>query len=211
MISISFGVLFLLAFVMSVEFGQTAAEIIRQGTGHSFKNAVLVSFGAFVAEVLFLALTLTGFIFLFSDPGLLKFVWATGGIIIFHLGIQGLRNYKNVITLSNGPEGNNHRWPFVTGLTINFAHPLNIVWWSGTLGPIVLESAHNNGFFSATLDGLGVPFGGLAWWIILSSTSALMKKSIPGSLIKNINLLSSLGLILFGVYFLYRAFRLFFL
>ena len=211
MITISFGTLFILAFIMSIEFGQTAAEIIRQGTGRGFKNAILVSFGACVAEIIFLALTMTGLIFFFSDPKLLKFVWVVGGIIIFYLGIQGFRNYKNTIKVSGQLEKNNHRFPFITGLTINFLHPLNIIWWSGTLGPIILESANRNGFFIATLDGLGVPSGGLAWWIILSTTSSFLKKSFPESLIKKINLLSSSGLILFGVYFLYKAFRLFFL
>lgn len=211
MITISFGVLFLLAFIMSVEFGQTAAEIIRQGTGHGFKNAILASFGALFSEIIFLALTMTGIIFFFSDPKILKFVWVVGGIIIFYLGIQGFRNYKNTINLSSEPEKNYHRWPFITGLSINFLHPLNIIWWSGTLGPIILESANRNGFFIATIDGLGVPFGGLAWWTILSVTSSFLKKQFPKSLIKKINLLSSSGLMLFGIYFLYKAFRLFFL
>lgn len=124
-------------------------------------------------------------------------------------GIRGLRNYKNIINVNNQSGVNNLRWPFITGLTINFIHPLNVVWWSGTLGPIVLESVHNYGFLTAALNGLGVPFGGLTWWTILSLISSLSKKSFPEALIKNINLLSSWGLVFFGIYFLYKTFQLF--
>lgn len=206
MITISFGVLFLLAFIMSVEFGQTAAEIIRQGTRHGFKNAFLVSLGAFVAEIIFLVLTLTGLIFFFADPELLRFVWAFGGIILFYLGIQGFINHKKVINIGHLAEVGKPKWPFITGFSINFIHPLNIVWWSGTLGPIVLESVHNYGISTAALNGLGVPIGGLTWWTLLSLISSFSKKSFPESFIKRINLFSSFAILLFGVYFLSKAF-----
>ncbi len=210
MITTSFGILFLLAFIMSIEFGQTATEIVRQGTTYGFKNALLISFGAFVSEILFLILTITGLIFFFSDPKILKFVWIFGGVILFYLGIQALRNHKNIIAASDQQEKNDERRPFLTGLAINFLHPLNILWWSGTLGPIILASAHDNGFFTATIDGLGVSFGALAWWVTLSFISSFIQRSFTGSVIKSINMLSSVGLILFGVYFLYKASQLFF-
>lgn len=206
MITISFGVLFLLAFVMSVEFGQTAAEIIRQGTRHGFKNAFLVSCGAFTAEIIFLLLTLTGLIVFFSDPQLLRFVWAFGSIMLFYLGLHGIINYLIGRSVGNQVDVSSPKWPFVTGFSINFLHPLNIVWWSGTLGPIVLESVHNYGIPTAALNGLGVPFGCLTWWMILSLFSSLSKKSFPVLLIKRINLFSSFALLLFGVYFLSKVF-----
>lgn len=211
MITVSFWVLFALAFVMSMEFGQTAVEIVRQGTRQGFRNAFLVSLGAVFAEFLFLALTLTGLIFFFNNAEALKFVWLGGGMIVIFLGVQGLQNYRYVdsISTTEGRDNFSGIKPFAAGVGINFLHPLNLVWWAGTLGPVILESIHQHGYTTAVVNGLGVPLGGFAWWILLSCAVSYAKESFSESVVSKINLVSSIGLLLFGLYFLYRAAQLF--
>ncbi len=195
---------------MSIGFGQTSAEIMRQGTNHGFSKAMLVSLGAFLAEFILLGLAITGFIFFFKDPQLLKFVWIIGGFVVLYLGIKGIVDYKNSGKPTHKIAKSNTNRPFINGLTINFINPLNVVFWSVTLGPIVLESVQKNGFFIATIDGIAVPLGGMVWWIILSSLSAFAGKSLHKRFIEKINLISLFGFILLGIYFLYRAYGLFF-
>lgn len=195
---------FILGFILAAEFGQVSVEIFRQGINFGFKNAFLTSLGAVFAESIYLTLSVIGIILFLNEPSFLKIIWIIGGIVLFYIGISGLRKTLKAETIKETQKPKNKN-SFATGFLLTFVHPLNLIWWIMILSPIIARESIMHSRLIAYLGGTGIIFGELAWWIILSIIASFWSKHISQKHLKLVSIISSILLIGFSIWFFYNG------
>lgn len=197
---------FILGFILAAEFGQVSVEIFRQGIHFGFKNAILTSLGGAFADFLYLSLSVIGIIVFLDNPDFLKILWIIGGIVLFYIGISGLRKTLKARAekqkLEQKAKNSNS---FTIGFLLNFIHPLNLIWWITILSPIIAREAMIHSRITAYFSGTGIVFGVFAWWIILSIVASFWSKRISQKYLKIVSIISSILLIGFAIWFFYNG------
>ena len=199
---------FILGFILAAGFGQVSLEIFRRGISIGFKSAILTSLGATFADLIYLILSIFGMIFLLNEFNLLKILWFIGGIILFYLGIVFFKTALKRKDVRITQETKSHSNSFIVGFLLNFIHPFNLVCWITILTPIIIKQITLDSRLSAFLNGTGIVFGVLAWWIILSFISSFCSKHLSLKRQKFISIICSITLIGFSVWFFYNGIKL---
>ncbi len=203
MITTTFLTNFLLGFILAAEFGQVSIEIFRRGIQYGFKQAILTSLGGTFADLIYLSIAITGIILVLDRPDILRFLWVIGGMAMLYIGVSGVRSsLKEKEIVSQYPNTNS----FMTGFLLNFAHPLNLIWWITLLSPILVKDMQKTSMATAYINGTGIVFGVFAWWLILSVLTVLARKQLTVRKLQYISAASSVILVGFSAWFFYQAF-----
>lgn len=201
MITMTFLANFALGFVLAVEFGQVSVEIFRRGVSYGFRQAALVSAGATFADFIYLNITITGIILVLNRPGILRFLWIIGGLVLVYIAARGLTNRSSSKMVEGGHEINS----FFSGFLLNFIHPLNLIYWITILNSIVVNDLRNHSTLTTYLNGTGIFWGVLAWDLILSALAATAKRWLNLRTLQIFSKVSSLFLLGFAGWFFYNA------
>jgi threonine/homoserine/homoserine lactone efflux protein len=94
---------------------------------------------------------------------------------------------------------------FVTGYVLAISSPMTIVWWTGVFGALLAAQTHTQTTISAFFSCLSILLGCFLWVFSLAAALHWGKKIINEKITRFISFFAGLFLILFGIYFLYRA------
>lgn len=205
MITFTFLTNFALGFVLAAEFGQTSIEIFRRGLRYGFKQAMLVSAGGAFADFIYLNIAIGGILLFLNRPDILKALWLIGGLTMSYIAINGIKSARKEKIIA---EKQNDTSPFAAGFLLNFVHPVNLIYWVTILSSILVKDISENSFFTAYLDGMGIPLGVFAWWVMLSILTSVARKWITPKVMQYISMGSSIILLGFAFWFFFNAFAL---
>jgi threonine/homoserine/homoserine lactone efflux protein len=193
----------LLGLSLAAPIGPVNLEIIKRGLNSGFKQAFLTGFGAMCADTTYLTLIFFG-LTSFLNFALIKiFLGILGSLILIYLGIISAREYFKTNTVENRRRLFNSS--FVTGYVLAIASPMTIVWWTAVFGALLTAQTNIQTSLSAFFSCLSILLGCFLWVLSLALALHWGKKIINERITKIISLVAGCFLIVFGIYFLYRA------
>lgn len=198
----------LLGLTLAAPIGPVNLEIIKRGLHSGFKQAFLTGFGAMCADTTYLILIFFGLTSFLNFVFMKIFLGIAGSLILIYLGVMST---IVVFRKADATENKPHRLfktSFVTGYVLAISSPMTIVWWTGVFGALLAAQAQTQTNISAFFSCLSILLGCFLWVFFLAVALHWGKKIINEKMTKLISLFAGLFLILFGIYFLYRAYGL---
>ena len=193
----------LLGLSLAAPIGPVNLEIIKRGLHSGFKQAILTGAGAMCADATYLVLIFFG-LTSFLNFAFMKFLLGVGGsLILIYLGGVSVKEYFKADTVEN--KQRNFSSSFTTGYALAISSPMTIVWWTGVFGALLVSQTHTQTTISAFFSCLSILLGCFLWVFFLSASLHWGKKIISEKLTRLISLFAGCFLIVFGIYFLYRA------
>jgi threonine/homoserine/homoserine lactone efflux protein len=198
----------LLGLTLAAPIGPVNLEIIKRGLHSGFKQAFLTGFGAMCADTTYLILIFFGLTSFLNFVFMKIFLGIAGSLILIYLGVM---SSIVVFRKADATENKPHRLfktSFVTGYVLAISSPMTIVWWTGVFGALLAAQTQTQTNISAFFSCLSILLGCFLWVFFLAVALHWGKKIINEKMTKWISLFAGLFLILFGIYFLYRAYGL---
>jgi threonine/homoserine/homoserine lactone efflux protein len=200
----------LLGLTLAAPIGPVNLEIIKRGLNSGFKQAFLTGAGAMCADATYLILIFFGLTSFLNFAFMKIFLGIAGGIILIHLGVMSAKVFFRKADATDNKPHRLFKASFVTGYVLAISSPMTIVWWTGVFGALLAAQTHTQTNISAFFSCLSILLGCFLWVFFLSTALHWGKKIINEKLTRLISLFAGLFLILFGIYFLYRASTLLF-
>ncbi|MGC4008271.1 MAG: LysE family translocator [Pseudomonas sp.] len=113
--------------------GAVLAETLRRGLKGGFRPALLVQFGSLIGDAVWALIGLTGLALLFGHETLRLPLTLASTAYLAWLGLQSLRDAREVGVVEEGEPGEHHAGAFASGAMLSLSNPKNIVYW-GALG-----------------------------------------------------------------------------
>jgi threonine/homoserine/homoserine lactone efflux protein len=193
----------LLGLSLAAPIGPVNLEIIKRGLNSGFKQAFLTGFGAMCADTTYLVLIFFG-LTSFLNFALMKIVLGIlGSMILIYMGMISTKEYFKTDTAENTRRLFNSS--FATGYVLAISSPMTIIWWTGVFGALLASQTHIQTNTSAFFSCLSILLGCFLWVLSLALALHFGKKIINERITKLISLVAGCFLIVFGIYFLYRA------
>lgn len=189
----------IIGFSIAAPVGPIGVLCIQRSLHEGYKAGLITGFGAACADGVYGAVAALGLTFI--SFFLLKhqtIIHLTGGIFLLYLGSK--------IFFSRPVAGTKQKVPhksllhiYTSSFFLTLTNPMTILSFMGIFAGLGLGSTYHE-YLPALMLVVGVIFGSLAWWLILSSSIALIfHKKLTGNVLHRINQLSGLIIFVFGV------------
>ena len=198
----------LLGLTLAAPIGPVNLEIIKRGLHSGFKQAFLTGFGAMCADTTYLILIFFGLTSFLNFAFMKIFLGIAGSIILIYLGVVSIKVFFRKADATENKPHRLFKTSFVTGYVLAISSPMTIVWWTGVFGALLAAQTQTQTNISAFFSCLSILLGCFLWVFFLAVALHWGKKIINEKMTKLISLFAGLFLILFGIYFLYRAYGL---
>jgi threonine/homoserine/homoserine lactone efflux protein len=200
----------ILGFTLSILFGFGPAllALVQTSIHRGFWSGVLLAAGVFFSDLVLVGLSFLGAIKILENPGSQMVFGIVGGILLI---IFGIVTYTRKVRIAVDKEGNeiNPSKPgpltyILKGFFINFTNPFVWFFW---MGVVVGFASNYDGtdpvplvlFFSGAL-------GTIFFMDVLKSFSAYkIKKYVQTHSLIWINRIAGIGLLLFGIYLIFKS------
>jgi threonine/homoserine/homoserine lactone efflux protein len=198
----------LLGLTLAAPIGPVNLEIIKRGLNSGFKQAFLTGTGAMCADTTYLVLIFFGLTSFFNFAFIKIFLGVAGSLILIYLGVVSVKEFSRKAIVENNLQQRLFNSSFITGYVLAISSPMTIVWWTGVFGALLASQTNIQTTISAFFSCLSILLGCFLWVLSLSIALHWGKKIINKKITGYISLFAGCFLILFGTYFLYRAYLL---
>jgi threonine/homoserine/homoserine lactone efflux protein len=195
----------LLGLSLAAPIGPVNLEIIKRGLNSGFKQAFLTGAGAMCADTTYLILIFFGLTSFLNFAFMKIFLGIAGSIILIYLGVMSAKEFFSKADATENKPHRLFKTSFVTGYVLAISSPMTIVWWTGVFGALLAAQTHTQTTISAFFSCLSILLGCFLWVFSLAAALHWGKKIINEKITRFISFFAGLFLILFGIYFLYRA------
>ena len=195
----------LLGLSLAAPIGPVNLEIIKRGLNSGFKQAFLTGAGAMCADTTYLILIFFGLTSFLNFAFMKIFLGIAGSIILIYLGVMSAKEFFRKVDATENKPHRLFKTSFVTGYVLAISSPMTIVWWTGVFGALLAAQTNTQTTISAFFSCLSILLGCFIWVFSLAAALHWGKKIINEKITRFISFFAGLFLILFGIYFLYRA------
>lgn len=202
------GIILGLTLAVFFGFGPALFALLQTTIHRGFLSGLFLAIGIFLSDLALVSLCFLGAIQIISKPeNNLAFAIISGSVLI----IFGIVTYTRKVRLNNSAETNG-KTPWLgtyifKGFFLNIANPFVWIFW---MGVVVAMTANYEAdvkslyiFFSATLLTV------LSTDILKCFASYKIKKFLTPKIMLWINRVAGIGLVLFGLYLIIKAFVIF--
>jgi len=192
----------ILGFSIALVFGPIGVLCLRRAIAEGFWSGIFTGFGAAFADATYGAIAAFGLTmisdFLLGKTLLLSFV---GGPYLIHLGYATLRKKPEFVSVTL--EKSSLLKKFISTFFLTMVNPLTILPFLVLFAGLSIPSGS---IFLSSVLVLGVLFGSMIWWILLSSLGTILKyKLVSEAGITWINRISGTIIAGFGVTVIIKA------
>jgi len=198
----------LLGLSLAAPIGPVNMEIIKRGLNSGFQQAFLTGVGAMCADATYLILIFFGLTSFLNFAFMKIFLGVAGSIILIYLGVMSAKEYFRQADATENKPHRLFKASFITGYVLAISSPMTIVWWTGVFGALLAAQAHTQTNISAFFSCFSILLGCFLWVFFLSTALHWGKKIINEKFTRLISFFAGCFLIVFGIYFLYRAYAL---
>lgn len=199
-----FGRGLIIGFAIAAPVGPIGLLCIQRSLAQGFGSGLVTGLGAATADALYglvAALGLTAVSTFMAGQRL--WLGLIGGLFLCSLGIRTLLALP--AEQSAHVQGGSQRWgAYFSTLLLTLMNPMTIFSFMAIfagLGFAGVESSRGSGWNAALLV-FGVFVGSVAWWLLLSGFSSLLRSRINREMLLWINRIAGLVLLVFGGYLL---------
>ncbi|MFD2672660.1 LysE family transporter [Marinicrinis sediminis] len=189
---------------LSAPIGPINAAQLDRGIKHGFLYAWLVGIGAMVADALFMLLIYFGVAHFLSTPFMRTFLWSFGCFILIYIGIESIRSAQTHVSGEIRKEESAAK-SFWAGFAMALSNPLNILFWLGIYGSVLAQTTQSFGGGQMLLYSGGIFLGILLWDVIMAGISSTVSHLFKPGVLRGISVAAGISLLVFGLYFGYRA------
>ncbi len=189
----------LIGFSIAAPVGPIGVLCIHRSLKEGHLSGFVTGMGAATADAIYGAIAAFGLTFISQFLFQHKFaIQLCGGIFLFYLGFK---TFFAKTANNNINEKTQHNLMKIYGTTfvLTLTNPMTILSFIGIFARLGLGTRYTNYFHALSLV-IGVFFGSLLWWLILSTGVArLFRHKLSGDAVHRINQLSGIIILLFGV------------
>ncbi len=128
-----------------------------------------------------------------------KIIRIVGGVILIDLGARNIfAKSKPKEEAAVKPLGSQLLKDFITTFFLTLTNPATIVVFLAIFAALGINAGTGGDPREATIVVAGVFCGSLAWWLILTNAVILMRSKVTDVIMHRINVVSGVGLVLFG-------------
>jgi threonine/homoserine/homoserine lactone efflux protein len=200
-----FCVSFAVALTGALSPGPLLATVIYESSRHGFKSGPLLILGHAIAEIAMVAVITLGLSKFINNPLILKVIFFAGAAILIFFGIQMIASLPQV-SLDFKATRKKSSGLVMTGLTMSLSNPYWSIWWL-TFGMGMVLGAQKSGLTALAVFFAGHILADLSWYSVVSFALSKGRKFISLKIYKEIILICSIALLLFGFYFGISAFK----
>jgi len=186
-----------LGFVIAAPVGPIGLLCVKRTVEHGPGIGFATGLGAAVAD------TFYGAVAAFSLSAIIAFITGYeshfrlfGGLFMLAVSWRAFRS--RLAQAAEAPDAKTWASAFVTGVVLTLTNPVTILAFVAIFASFGL-GGHLGNVDAATIVA-GVFLGSAGWWLILSSSIALVRHKIDEPLLVRINRLAAVGLALFGLW-----------
>jgi len=192
--SLALGLLFSLSTV-----GPITIEILRRSLKSGYFSALGIILGATIVDFVYLIIVFSGIYNFLNFTTVNRILTVFGIVYLLYLGYNNISTFNK---LRLGKESKTSRKnSLLTGVLLGISSPYAFVFYLGVFGPLV-TSADN--LISGLIVGLTIIFGIFIGDNIKAIIGHFGRKLIAEKFIKYVSLTSSIGLVIFALYFTYQ-------
>ncbi|HNS33337.1 MAG TPA: LysE family transporter [bacterium] len=200
-----FAMSFTIALAGALAPGPLLTAVVAKSPKYGFKTGPLLMIGHAVAEILMIAVIVSGFSRFMENPLLIKMIALLGGIILIFFGLGMIRKTPSLSTETATSKNGVSNLPFL-GMTVSMSNPYWTIWWF-TIGLGLVLAAQKAGFLALLVFFLGHILADIGWYSIVSFAVSRGRKFISDRIYRGI--MKTCGAILtgFGIYFISGFFK----
>lgn len=197
---------FVLGFSIAAVVGPIALLCIRRTLTGGFGFGFVSGLGAATADASYAAIAGFG---ISAVASLLvdQRVWLRvgGGFFLVYLALRTLRSLPAIRSAESGPTGPRLMAAYSSTLALTLSNPMTILSFAGIFAGLGLGNLDTSSSTAALGLVVGVFGGSTAWWLVLASLTARLRKRITPRWLRLVNVGSGLVILGFGVQSLVAA------
>jgi putative LysE/RhtB family amino acid efflux pump len=194
------------AFV-AAQVGPVSLLLIRSAMRHGPAVGLAIGGGAALVDTVYAALGVAGVAPLLEVPWLRLALGLAGGLVLVVIGVRTLWSAWRVrLGAESEEEVASPRRAFLTAVGATASNPLTVVSWAA-----IFAAASTAGAVSTTPGAVallvGVALGSAGWFAVLTTAVTLARRRVRGGWLALVDLVSGVGLVVFGGVLGVRAVR----
>ena len=197
----------LLGVSLAAPVGPVNSAQLDTGIKNGFSNAWIFGFGAILADVLYMILVYFGVGQIVDSLFIKTILWSFGCFVLTYTGVENLLALHKIEIDFKSGKRIRLRQSLFAGFFIALLNPLNILFWLGIYGSVLAETSEKLSENQLMIYSLAIIFGILLWDTLISFLSSGARRFLSTRLLKIISLLSSLSMLVFGIYFGIQAYH----
>lgn len=202
---------FAMGFLTAIPIGATQIEVAKRSMSGHIKGALMLILGAVVSDLLYGFVALYGMLPFLQDRYVEAFFWFISAVILIILGSFTIIYSDKINKSARCPALFGSKTSFLVGFSIDTANPSMIIWWL-----LCFEFLKNVGIIHMSISSVKTTFiiaGSLGIGTYLALLAIFLKK-IGNSIIQKyegkINRALGVLLIIFSLYFVFKALKMFY-
>lgn len=188
----------LLGFVYSAAPGAVNTEALRRGLQRGFLASFSVQIGAFLGDVVWAIIGLTGVALVFHVVAIQVILGVAGVAFLLRMAWLSFLDARKRVDLDSG-QNRKGQSDFVTGIIFSLANPFGIAFWGGIGGGFASRSAGLPLIDKLLFLLLGFSVGAFVWCVGISALVAWSRTFVSEKLLRGIFTVSSLAMAYFAV------------
>jgi len=197
----------LLGLSLAAPFGPVKAMLLNTGIKNGFFHAWLFSFGALLTDIMYMLLVYFGVAQFIDTPFMKTLLWSFGCFVLTYTGIENLLSLHKIEMDLNFAKYVRLRQSLLSGFLMALLNPLTILFWLGIYGSILAKSSESFSGLQIIIYSAAILVGIMMWDFTLAYLSSSARKFLSTRFLKIISFISSVFMIIFGIYFGIQAYH----
>ncbi|MGN7454902.1 LysE family transporter [Paenibacillus pasadenensis] len=189
---------------LSAPIGPINAAQLDRGARYGFLHAWLVGLGAMAADALYMLMIYFGVAHFLDTAFMRTLLWSFGFFVLVYTGIETMRS-SSLPLAGRGTADASRLDSLRSGFLMALLNPLNILFWLGIYGSIIAGSSGQGGLSMLLLHSTGIFAGILLWDIVMATLASTLRRFASSRLLQGISGAAGLSLLVFGLYFGWKA------
>ncbi|PZX02864.1 threonine/homoserine/homoserine lactone efflux protein [Psychrobacillus insolitus] len=192
---------------LAAPIGPVNAAQLDTGIKNGFFHALIFGFGALIADILYMVMVYFGVGQFIDSPYMKIFLWSFGCFVLTYTGIESLLTLRKIKVDMKSGKRIRLRQSLLSGFLVSLLTPLTILFWLGIYGSVLAETSQTFQANQIITFSFAIIVGILLWNTTMAFLSSGARKFLSTRFLIIISLVSSLSMIVFGIYFGIQAYH----
>lgn len=194
---------FMIALSGAVMPGPLLTVTISESVQRGMKTGPLMIFGHGLLELLLIVGLLAGLAPYLNKPSVFILISASGGVVLFWMGVSMLRSLHSVRLPEQAEESSPNNL-ILTGAVLSLVNPYWIIWWA-TIGLGYIMKTMEHGLLAISVFFLGHILADLSWYALISFGIVRGKRFLNEAAYRRLIGFCAVFLLCFSGYFFYSS------
>ena len=192
---------------MAATIGPVKAILINTGFKNGFFHAWFFSLGGLATDVMYMFIVYFGVGQFIESVVLRVILWSFGCFVLLYTGIENLLTLNKIELELKSKKRTRLRTTMLSGFLMSWLNPITILFWLGIYGSILAKTVGAHSEYQIIFNSIFILLGITLVDFLYSFSSSAARKLLSTNVLIIINIISSLVMIGFGIYFGIHAYQ----